>query len=468
MEIKARIEYVPTFDNSNISFLFFSKGASNYSAFKEAGNYSSSISTPNNGSCPFQLGISELGEGATFSNNYQGYISKDVYTNLDLFDIDNIEQGALYYIANKTFDSNKQASSSRVRSSNLIIIPNGTTSLLGTCDSGVFAIQQFDVYKRAIRDSGWITNGEKSVDMLENAVYVALVFRNANDSAIVPSDVADFNFKLTPVGDNSDLTITLQGANIGFITINFNDVSDEYATNITINDVDYENYNTSFYTNLTKTDTVVVKLNSWNKTNESYKISSIELGMVVDYTKSNGLKSFVRGSQIIDDNSSYPVYGVIGSYGDLELYDKNNIIQSLADSGYLRGSKSVKLYLEDTLIGTYLSEKFSKKNENSIDVSLISSVINMDSVYVEKKVLGKNLTLRDLFDYLQLVAIDNGFYFNTNVNYVVATYKMYNIKVPYLYINGGTLTEQFNKVCDIAQARIYVNNKDNMELILYE
>lgn len=353
---KVVIDFITTNKSEEkINKITFNKESNNISSFV-GGNYNENISKTSRGSNPFILGSSKLGEGQTFVNSYQGYMSR---------------------------------------------------------------------------------------------------YMSASDNS-------------------STLSFEITGENIINLTIIFNEITNEYATKIRVNNIIYENYSTTFIIRFPAIQKkIYVDILEWNLPNKNIKISSINLNLKSEYTRSNGLISFTRGNQIIDDNSK-PIYGLIGQYGRVEINDKNNVIQQLAEQNLLYTNKDVKIYLGNKMIGAYITSSFNKENDsNKITIELESGITKMQDINVPKTIFRKGTSLKSIWKYLVQIAINNGFEFENITRFGIIAQGgifdiMEHITYDYPYIDEDNLFNQFNKICDLLKLRMYQNEDNLLVFKVYE
>jgi len=80
--------------------------------------------------------------------------------------------------------------------------------------------------------------------------------------------------------------------------------------------------------------------------------------LIKEYTFDNGLLGFKRGTESTTDNS-VPTYGIIPSYGELRIYDKQQEMEQFGDWGVFKSRIKVKLYIENNFSIQLLVDDFN-------------------------------------------------------------------------------------------------------------
>lgn len=154
---------------------------------------------------------------------------------------------------------------------------------------------------------------------------------------------------------------------------NYNNSSSVFSTNF-YDDLTIRNYYNTGYI-LKK---VVVNFISWISSLIP-AVTFIAPYLIKEYTFNNGLLGFKRGTESTTDNS-LPTYGIIPSYGELKIYDKQQEMEQFGDWGVFKSRIKVKLYIE-----------------NNFSIQLLVDDFNYDQ---QAKIITFNLT-DDLLDLQQ-------------------------------------------------------------------
>lgn len=246
-----------------------------------------------------------------------------------------------------------------------------------------------------------------------------------------------------------DFTMTINGENIDNFTIHFDKVVNEYATEIYIDDVKYVNDDTHFFMNVINQNSHTVRFTKWSKGNSNIRFTAITIGLTLTFDKFNGLLSFVRGSQSMQDNT-LPTYGAISQYGSVRLADYTGEINDIEQLNMLTSGIKVKLYLDDELVGDYLFESFDKENETIYNIQLNDEIIKWNDIIVDSIKLQENKTAKDLYDFLVSQYEAN----YESLSDYIENYLSY-IKIKYYYLESGSLFSQWNKFCDLTQMLVF-------------
>ena len=246
-----------------------------------------------------------------------------------------------------------------------------------------------------------------------------------------------------------DFTMTINGENIDNFTIHFDKVVNEYATEIYIDDVKYVNDDTHFFMNVTNQNSHTVRFTKWSKGNSNIRFTAITIGLTLTFDKFNGLLSFVRGSQSMQDNT-LPTYGAISQYGSVRIADYTNEIQDIEQLNMLKSGLKIKLYLDNELVGDYLFDTFDKDGQ-IYDIQLTDEIIKWNDISLDGTLVQNDKTALDLYSFLisQYTEAKYEDISQSNNEYLS------NIKIKYYYLEKGTLFEQWNKFCDITQMVVY-------------
>lgn len=265
-------------------------------------------------------------------------------------------------------------------------------------------------------------------------------------------------------GNVSDFYIILSGEGIARIKINFDDIKNQYATRMAINGAIVANNNFSFNYELpTPIDNVTIQILNWNIPNAFIKITSITTALTLEYTERKGLQEIIRGSQMIDDNT-LPKFGIISNYGSIRVIDKDLKIENLANQNLLETEKDVRIYFNNKLIGTYLTNNFTKDG-NMVDIELKDKLLALQDIYIDKHYIG-NVGLETAFSILINQLEKSEYYFETFTQTRISN-ALENISVTQdLFIERSSLWELLNKICQIIGMRMWLNENGLLEGVI--
>ena len=78
------------------------------------------------------------------------------------------------------------------------------------------------------------------------------------------------------------------------------------------------------------------------------------------------------------------IFGIVAGYGELKLFDKNDNIFKLANLDMLRQRQTVKLFVDDVVIGTYVTESWNYNAQTKeVSISLEDDFIDLQETSVE-------------------------------------------------------------------------------------
>lgn len=257
---------------------------------------------------------------------------------------------------------------------------------------------------------------------------------------------------------NCDFTMTITGSNIDNLTIHFDNIVNEYATQIQIDGKSYINDDTHFFITCDKSNTHTIKFTKWSRAISNIRFTAITIGLTLTFNQFNGLLSFTRGSQSMQDNTT-PNYGALAQYGSIKLADYTGEINEIEELNMLTSGIKIRLYMDNELVGDYLFDTFDKENKTTYNIQLTDEIANWNNILINGESLQENITAYDFYLLLK--------------NYYEADYEdlspemidyLKSIIIKYFYLENGTLFEQWNKFCDITQMLVY--KKQNGKIAL--
>lgn len=265
-------------------------------------------------------------------------------------------------------------------------------------------------------------------------------------------------------GNVSDFYIILSGEGIARIKINFDGIKNQYATRMAINGAIVANNNFSFNYELpTPIDNVTIQILNWNIPNAFIKITSITTALTLEYTERKGLQEIIRGSQMIDDNT-LPKFGIISNYGSIRVIDKDLKIENLANQNLLYTEKNVRIYFNNKLIGTYLTNNFTKDG-NMVDIELKDKLLALQDIYIDDYYIG-NVGYEQVFSLLIYYLELYDYKFESLTETMIKNL-LEKIKTSQgLYIEKSSLWEFINKICQIIGMRIWLNEDGLLEGVI--
>lgn len=266
-------------------------------------------------------------------------------------------------------------------------------------------------------------------------------------------------------GNVDSFYIYLTGENIKFIKINFDSISNQYATRLLINNVEYENNSYSFSHELPQaSNKVTIQILKWNKPNSFVKITSIVTTLLMQFDYKNGLKK-INFSNSSNQNLEQPVFGVKSNYGNIELVDKNYQIENLANQNLLNSEKNVRIYFNDNKVGTFLTENFIKEG-NIVTIDLKDKLLELQNIIFKKHYYGPTTQLITFFNEVNEMLENNNYVFEeTTKNLIVDKLKEISLYRPYL-VEECSLWQCLEKISQITMIQFYLNEEDKIKGVI--
>ena len=267
-------------------------------------------------------------------------------------------------------------------------------------------------------------------------------------------------------GNVNGFYIYLTGKEIKRVKINFDGISNQYATKLVINGAILTNNNYSFdYELPSPQENVTIQITQWNTQNSYIKLTSITTTLTLEYNSKKGLQEVLRGSQMIDNNVS-PDFGIISNYGTIKIIDKDQKIENLAEQDLLDSEKNVKIYFKDKLIGTYLTDTFTKEG-NQVTIELNDKMLKLQNIIIDKYYISDQENANGVtpFTILNNKLEDNGFIFVDQTKTLIIE-KLNEIGFKSRYIIKCSLWELMNKICQLIGMRIWLNENGLLEGVI--
>lgn len=241
------------------------------------------------------------------------------------------------------------------------------------------------------------------------------------------------------------------------------------ATTIT-NTQTYSNTKSVFSVNLFENSTAVSLFNQgfvlkearcwfrqWNNTGRP-AVTFIAPYLIKDYTFDNGLVGFRKSLEAATDNN-LPKFGIIPGYGDITLYDKDKEILQFADWGALKSRLKVKLYIEESFTGQFVTDDFNyEESTKEIKFNLIDDLLDLQGITFNGTYALTTRTLDNFYlNIFRGTSVTGGptpttfppriisplFYFTSRTSTLSGLMAATSLK--YSYIQSGTMWELANK-----------------------
>lgn len=261
----------------------------------------------------------------------------------------------------------------------------------------------------------------------------------------------------------NDVTITFTGLNIDGFAISFDNVAQQWATELTVNGVPYNNEGAIFTWQGDTNSSTTIILKKWNRPNVSARITSITVGLELEYERDR-FTLVQRGMQIVEDNTILS-WGVLGQYGSLNIIDIDKEIKDLATVGILKSGVRIPItiMLDGNQIASFIGNKWSYAfGNNIVNVELTSDIDKLNNIIYNGYAPQENKTNAEILNELKNLTEQNGIivrFFDSDTQEYIG-----RITQRFLTMSQSTLLEAWNRFCNDTFTRFYFN--ENMELVL--
>lgn len=265
--------------------------------------------------------------------------------------------------------------------------------------------------------------------------------------------------------------ITVNGNNIVSLTINFDNVNNQYPTSIIIDGTVYQVNSASItINNLQVLDTHIITINNWNTANYPLTI----LGLYIDIEILINNKNMTNVERTIIDRSDIklPSWGIITNGGDIEFNDLGGVIKYYIEQQILEDNIITNIAINNTSItnkkeqlGAFNASKWEYNNSNSIvKVELKDNLLEWQNILLDGMPLQNEMTMLQICDYLKSKT-PNKWTFKELDGETQSI--LQNTICKYPYLESGSLWNEWNKLCEVCALYVYKNNQDNI-VISYE
>lgn len=184
----------------------------------------------------------------------------------------------------------------------------------------------------------------------------------------------------------------------------------------------------------------------------------------ITFTKNNGLMSITMQNESVADNV-LPNYGIIGRTGNLLFIDYNDLLYNkILQREY---PSEINVYQNGILFAKFISTRKYTYNiySKEISIEISSNITNWQSINVNKMEISYDVTAYNVLEWLiskqTITTMDALVISEETVSHLKS------ITIPYFYLETATLWEQFQKLCDLAQLRIYQDRFNNINIQRY-
>jgi hypothetical protein len=262
------------------------------------------------------------------------------------------------------------------------------------------------------------------------------------------------------------LRFHVAGIKSGTLTIAFDTINNRHPKSIMINGVRYYDDDAVFTATNIEGDVATVSIGDWNTLDSPVIITGIYESITLNINKRN----MISMGRKIQERANYnlPSYGIMSNSAEIVFRDTDGEVKDYAENLLLTSDLSVRMYLNDTLSGTFQQiGKFETRewdyddDNRTVSVTLKDDLeewqeIYIDSIPYDARQRGKVYsTLADLYKWL---------HGKTPEKYDMSTFEeldaatqaiLSNYVVEYPILNKGTLWQGWHKLCEVSGCYIY-------------
>lgn len=264
--------------------------------------------------------------------------------------------------------------------------------------------------------------------------------------------------------------IKVVGENITSLTLVFDETNNRHPTSIVIDGVEYFDDDPIYTISLNPTNEHLIKITNWNAPKYPLVLSGLFAGVSVGvgFDKNNLVS--IMYSMYERSDYKLPSYGVVSNTGELKFNDLTGEIKDYANQNLLVEGLDVTLSITNTISNK--TKKIGVLKTNEWDYNEYNRVVSV--------------TLKDELTEWQDIQVDGitydpriteptsmGFFYDYLCEKTPRKYKMLSYveldetvkdllsstKVPYAFLQSGSLWEQWEKICHACGLYIYKNSQ---------
>lgn len=257
------------------------------------------------------------------------------------------------------------------------------------------------------------------------------------------------------------------GAVITSVIIFFDKTAGQWAEELLIDGQLYKNnkYYAAFM--LEPKSEHIITITKWNKPNYPVRITAIVTGYAESYDNAR-IRSVKWTKAILDDNAK-PFLGLTSAYGEIELADRDSIVENLAALSVI--DRMSECTISDGQTGrtygnsknmefAYLTDRYKMNfGDNFFQVSLTDSIEKLRNIHYGGYPLSNTeATAEKVFQSMKACAEINGVVMQHHIDY------LNQIVIKYAYLPSGSLYDAVKEFCILVGGTAYTNN-DNAIII---
>lgn len=265
---------------------------------------------------------------------------------------------------------------------------------------------------------------------------------------------------------NCDYTMVLKGNSIKYLYLIFNASTDEFASLLNVNGVDYENDNVTMILEFDSVNEININIKKWSKPNSYITFNSITTG-VSSIDLIHNILSYNFENKIVNDNTK-PEFGFFTSVGKITFIDTDDILKSSLEKKLLNNSK-IEIKFNGRLIETCYANKWEVDYENNqymVETKKINeNILNLE---LPRKNVG-TVELNETISVYELLSEISTNYINVNFSTISPqlTDKLTNKKINNFYRGKTTIQSMLNYICVSGMVCAYIDNEGKIGVVEY-
>ena len=428
-------------DNSALTL-----GSDDLSGNNISSNLSGIVGVKKNGSNPFIIGASKLGDGSTFSDGVDYFIGNELsdsygdFVNEYIIDIKSKTTLNTITIA---FDTLNKRHPNYIYFENRICLETEYGIRIGSTVH--YPIRTNFVYP-------------------ENNTGVRIAKVEDTDGIITNYIIEDLTFQNDMVDGNIIVNFDTEIAAAQYLDDNYT-LWFYVAYQLQYKD------NDAIFTliNLPNCNAFSIYIDNWNTPNYPLVLTGIYAEVSIDIDRRNLIS--LKSSIFERSDLKLPSFGIISNTGNIEFNDLNGEIKDYAEQLLLQSGLQCEIKLNNTLvdgasetIGLFETDEWDYDNDNRVvSVSLKDDLEEWQDIEVEKIPLLERNSMIEI--YYQLLERTPSKWKNSNNEFELddETYRFISkITCDYPYLESGNLWQQWTKFCEVCALHIYKNNADKV------
>lgn len=272
-----------------------------------------------------------------------------------------------------------------------------------------------------------------------------------------------FVFGVVPKNKQYSVEITLEGSNIDSVTFYGDKTANQFPTRAIINgEYIYSDDPEWSIVFPTTRNSQTITFDMWNRAN--YNACLTHIGVLTNEVVLD--KHQISSIESVSQSSGRPkdiFYGVISSSGSFEVLDVSGELRDLAQDKIISSGNEVQVIANNNVIQnhTSLSPKYNKTDVLQCEISnRLSKLDTLSFSGFDLDVEGFSL-ITVLYDIL----LQAGIRLKTDMfESEQIKDRVTNIFIPYSYMKPSTLREALDKICQVAQLNIYMDDYNNLRI----